>query len=544
MFNHYLKFIALLCGIHFGYAVIAQSTQGIPYQAVARTAQGEPYVNASVQVRFSLREQSVIGTISYQESHSLITNDLGLFSTIVGTGASSVSTFSAINWDQTVKFLQVEIDLGQGWVDMGNQQLMSVPYALYAASSGSDLPSDASNGQVLTFCNGSPTWTTGGQCPGVITDLACNSAVNSGTLTAGISASGVSSIISYTGGNGGTYGGQTVNSTGVSGVTASLVAGSFALGGGTLTYSITGTPSSTGTAIFPINIAGQSCSLNLNINPQVGAITNLDCNNSMNNGTLTAGVVASSVSSTISYTGGNGGQFDGQIVPSTGVLGLVANLTAGTLANGNGTIVVAITGTPSTAGTASFALSIGGQACNLTRTIEPLTVGSQLGCGIVAYILQPGDPGYDPAQVHGLIAAPSDQSSWIVWGCATCPGFPNAVSAAYGTGAVNTGYIINQCPIAVGNTTYQFPSSTPNAANVCADLVLNGCSDWHLPSLDELEKIYMNRALIGNLYATYYWSSTQGGNCGLARTVDFAFHNPSSGDVTLPTALVRAVRYF
>jgi hypothetical protein len=43
-------------------------------------------------------------------------------------------TFAGINWSQTVKFLQVEVDTGLGWITMGNQQLMSVPYALYAAN--------------------------------------------------------------------------------------------------------------------------------------------------------------------------------------------------------------------------------------------------------------------------------------------------------------------------------------------------------------------------------------------------------------------------
>jgi uncharacterized protein (TIGR02145 family) len=68
-------------------------------------------------------------------------------------------------------------------------------------------------------------------------------------------------VISYTGGNGGTHSGQTVTSTGVTGLTATLAAGSFATGAGTLTYNITGTPASSGTATFAINIGGQTCNL-------------------------------------------------------------------------------------------------------------------------------------------------------------------------------------------------------------------------------------------------------------------------------------------
>jgi uncharacterized protein (TIGR02145 family) len=71
----------------------------------------------------------------------------------------------------------------------------------------------------------------------------------------------VSSTIPYTGGNGGTHSGQTVTSTGVTGLTATLTAGSFASGSDSLTYTITGTPTSDGTASFAINIGGQTCSL-------------------------------------------------------------------------------------------------------------------------------------------------------------------------------------------------------------------------------------------------------------------------------------------
>ena len=93
---------------------------------------------------------------------------------------------------------------------------------------------------------------------GSITTLATASPTNNGTLISGNAASGVSSVISYTGGNGENYTGQTVTSTDVTGLTATLSAYTFAIGAGTLTYNITGTPASAGTASFALNVGGQT----------------------------------------------------------------------------------------------------------------------------------------------------------------------------------------------------------------------------------------------------------------------------------------------
>jgi len=119
-------------------SAFSQSPPGIPYQAIARTTTGEPYASGALQARFSLHEQTATGTVSYAETHSLQTDEFGLFSTAFGAGAPVTGTFTAINWGLTTKYLQVEIDLGNGWIDMGTQQLMSVPYALYAGSAGNN----------------------------------------------------------------------------------------------------------------------------------------------------------------------------------------------------------------------------------------------------------------------------------------------------------------------------------------------------------------------------------------------------------------------
>jgi uncharacterized protein (TIGR02145 family) len=202
--------------------------------------------------------------------------------------------------------------------------------------------------------------------------LNCGGATATGTLTIGIAASGVSSSVPYTEGNGVAHTGQIVASTGVTGLTATLAAGNFANGAGSLTYTITGTPATSGTANFALAIGGQTCTHTRIVNLPVGTLTSLNCATATNNGTLTAGIFASSVSSSVPYTGGNGGTHTGQIVASTGVTGLTATLAAGNFANGAGNLMYSITGKPATNGTANFALNIGGQTCTLTRTVVVL----------------------------------------------------------------------------------------------------------------------------------------------------------------------------
>lgn len=109
--------------------------------------------------------------------------------------------------------------------------------------------------------------------------------------------------------------------------------------------------------------------------PIQGSIQTIDCGGATNNGTLTANTAVSGVSSVIAYTGGNGASHQGQTISSTGVTGLTATLSAGSFANGNGTLTYNITGTPSSSGTATFGINISGKTCVLSRTIEQPTSG-------------------------------------------------------------------------------------------------------------------------------------------------------------------------
>lgn len=103
-----------------------------------------------------------------------------------------------------------------------------------------------------------------------ITGLSCGSGSFSMAATAGTSYSATATI-PYAGGNGKAYtAGTAISSTGITGLTATLQAGTLSNGTGNISYTVTGTPSGSGVASFAINFLGQTCTLALTVNPAGG----------------------------------------------------------------------------------------------------------------------------------------------------------------------------------------------------------------------------------------------------------------------------------
>ncbi len=132
-----------------GATVSAQNQNGAPqgfnYQAIARDYNGQEMQNLDIMVRVSIYPGES-APFEWRELHSVTTNKFGLFTIIIGQGtrvAGSLDYFSDIEWGNSARFFEVEIDFpndASGFLPTGKHQLFSVPYALYsnyAASGGS-----------------------------------------------------------------------------------------------------------------------------------------------------------------------------------------------------------------------------------------------------------------------------------------------------------------------------------------------------------------------------------------------------------------------
>jgi hypothetical protein len=128
-------FLAMICtGILF-----AQVPQAMNYQAIYRNSLGQVMPNSTIQVEYIIHEISAVGNAVYIEDEQSTTNQFGLFTHAIGTGIPVAGSFNAVSWSSSDKFLEVKINGSS----LGTSQLLSVPYALFAASTPHTAPHDS-----------------------------------------------------------------------------------------------------------------------------------------------------------------------------------------------------------------------------------------------------------------------------------------------------------------------------------------------------------------------------------------------------------------
>lgn len=338
-----MKKIHLLFVFLFSSAIFAQ-TQGITYQAVILNPEGQnipgynnqraPLANKTICIRFNIYSGT---TLEYQETHLTTTDEFGMVNLVIGNGTpvgGTASTFSGIVWSGAPKHLIVEVDVKANctnFIEISNQPLTAVPYALFALNSGTPGPQGpvgpqgpqgiqgptgatgpqgsqgpigltgpagpqgvqglqgpagsfqngnnlgdilywngsswiilpiGTNGQNLTVCNGVPIW---GPCilpssngtAEIISFNSCSIA-STGTLTTGVSVSGVTQTINLTVGTIGTY---NISAT-ANGVTFSASGTFTTTGPQNVILIASGTPIAQGTNTYILN-STPNCSFNL-----------------------------------------------------------------------------------------------------------------------------------------------------------------------------------------------------------------------------------------------------------------------------------------
>jgi len=224
-------------------------------------------------------------------------------------------------------------------------------------------------------------------------------------------------------------------------------------------------------------------------------------------GTASAGITVATVPFTAPSSDG------GSAITSYTATSSPGDFTGTISQSGSGSITVSglTTGTAYTftvTATNAIGTSAASDASNsVTTTSEVPVVGEFYQGGVVFYLFVEGETGYVAGETHGLIAAVQDQSSGIRWynGSYDTTG---ATGTAIGTGSANTTAIIS----AQGATETSYAAGLARAYNG------GGYTDWFLPSKDELNKMYTNRATInttaaansGSDFSTNdYWSSTE-----------------------------------
>jgi len=138
------KLYSLLTVVFITVNIFAQTPEKMSYQAVIRNANNVLITSQFVGVQVSILQGNIGGVAVYEETHFPTTNINGLISLEIGNGSIISGDFTTIDWANGPYFIQTETDPtgGTNYTISGTSQLLSVPYALYARTSGDSFSGD------------------------------------------------------------------------------------------------------------------------------------------------------------------------------------------------------------------------------------------------------------------------------------------------------------------------------------------------------------------------------------------------------------------
>jgi len=126
----------------FATGLLAQAPQSIPYQAIAMDAEEEIIANEFLGVEIQLLEGAASGRPVYAELHTVESDENGLFQLNIGRGYVTYGSFTNMYWKERSYFVKVQLDVtgGTDHETVGTVELLSVPYALFAAQAANGPP--------------------------------------------------------------------------------------------------------------------------------------------------------------------------------------------------------------------------------------------------------------------------------------------------------------------------------------------------------------------------------------------------------------------
>lgn len=275
-----MKRILLTVGILLGcHLVSAQAPEKMSYQAVMRNTTGQLLTNQNIGVKVSVLQGSPAGTVVYSERLTGTTNVNGLISMEIGTGTVLSGTFAGINWPSGNYYLKTETDPtgGTSYTITGTSQLLSVPYAMYAKTSGSSggsfaipFAATANNAaNLFAITNDGDGTSIDGTSNSVTSSIAAVRGTINNVAPGGFS-SAVRGINNGTGGLGiGVWGSQAGSGWGVYGNTPSGIG-------------VYGNASGSGYGVY----ANSNTGTGLNATSTTGPAANLSITNNANNSTV------------------------------------------------------------------------------------------------------------------------------------------------------------------------------------------------------------------------------------------------------------------
>ncbi|MBN2699785.1 MAG: hypothetical protein JXR52_13250, partial [Bacteroidales bacterium] len=157
-----IKVLFFLAGITMYASIYAQDNvpQGLRYQAIARDDRGSLLIQRDIVAKMQIVQMEK-DILIWEELHYTTTNEFGLFYLVIGegfnTGEGLVLDFESIHWEEGPVALQVYVDFGKGFLDMGFAELQSVPYAILSDSALKAPLPNMELGQLKNVSNKKPT---------------------------------------------------------------------------------------------------------------------------------------------------------------------------------------------------------------------------------------------------------------------------------------------------------------------------------------------------------------------------------------------------